>query len=159
MHISRERVAELVEYRDGNLYWKVDQGRVKKGMLAGCVCGRYRKVMLDKKLYSVSRVIYFLHHGDLPEVVDHINGNTQDNRIVNLRGCTQAENVRNASTPCTNSSGIKGVYWHKRDKRWLVRLSINGKTKYFGSFADKEEARKHAEEMRIKHYGEFARHI
>lgn len=159
MHISRERVAELVEYRDGNLYWKVDQGRVKKGMLAGCVCGRYRKVMLDKKLYSVSRVIYFLHYGELPEVVDHINGNPQDNRIVNLRGCTYADNNRNSRTPSTNTSGVKNVYWHKRDKKWMVRLSIDGKTRYFGSYSDLNEAKERAEEMRIKHYGKFACHI
>jgi len=90
-------------------------------------------------------------------VVDHINGNTLDNRKCNLRICTQAENMRNQKKSTRNTSGYKGVSWSKKDKVWMARIAKNGKQIYIGSYKTPEAAYaaycKAAKEL----HGEFAK--
>jgi len=89
--------------------------------------------------------------------VDHINGNKLDNRNYNLRICTKAENQRNRSKQSNNSSGYKGVSWHKGMNKWTANIGINGKREYIGSFSDKDEAARAYNQAAIKHHGEFAK--
>jgi hypothetical protein len=72
--------------------------------------------------------------------VDHINGNTLDNRRSNLRLATRPENQRNRGEIRSNTSGHRGVYWDKRLQRWRVRLKVNGKNIHVGLFDDFAEA-------------------
>lgn len=90
------------------------------------------------------------------EQVDHINGDGLDNRRENLRLCTHTENVRNARVRKDNTSGYKGVCWHKRDKKWRAAIRINGKPMWLGYYISKEEAARAYDEAAIKHFGEFA---
>lgn len=58
-----------------------------------------------------------------------------------LRACSHAENQQNRKgANRNNGSGYRNVYWHKRDKRWLVRLNAYGRTYDGGRFASAEEA-------------------
>lgn len=98
--------------------------------------GPYRYFKLDKKSYLAHRVIWKLIHGYWPENIDHINGNGVDNRLVNLREVTMAENMKNKKAYKSNTSGVSGVYWCKRDKRWVVKIS----GRYVGGFASLEGA-------------------
>lgn len=41
-----------------------------------------------------------------------------------------------------NTSGIRGVSWDTRHKRWVARISFQGKSKFLGSFREKEDAAK-----------------
>lgn len=59
--------------------------------------------------------------------VDHINGDTLDNRRCNLRICTHAENMANRKIHRDNTSGYRGVYWSKERNMWRVQIYINGK--------------------------------
>ena len=89
-------------------------------------------------------------------VVDHINGNTLNNRYSNLRVCTQQENSRNRTKNKSSTSGCVGVSWHKNKKLWQAHIGYNRETIYLGSFHninDAIAARKVAEE---KYFGEFA---
>ena len=90
-------------------------------------------------------------------VVDHINGNTLDNRRENLRICTPAENTRNYRKPKTNTSGFKGVSWINRFGKWHSAISVNGKNKSLGYFDTPEEAYKAYCEASKKYHKEFGR--
>ncbi len=88
---------------------------------------------------------------------DHINRNELDNRSCNLRPCTQQENVRNKSIRSDNTSGITGVDWSKRYKKWRARIFNNKKKEIliglFNNLNDAIIARLKAEK---EYYGEFA---
>jgi len=91
------------------------------------------------------------------EYVDHISGDTLDNRKCNLRICTNAENSRNSKIPKSNKSGYKGVLWIKEKRKWVSRIMYNRKNINLGYFNTPEEAYaaycKAAKEL----HGEFAR--
>ncbi|GMA50168.1 hypothetical protein GCM10025857_15250 [Alicyclobacillus contaminans] len=81
-------------------------------------------------------------------VVDHINHNTLDNRKSNLRIVTNAENLQNTRGAQKNSTtGIRGVSWHKKQKKWEAQLRVNNRqihVGYFDDIRDAERAVKHA---------------
>ena len=85
-------------------------------------------------------------------VVDHINHDTLDNRRSNLREVTNSQNCQNLLGPqVNNTSGYRGVTWHKRNQKWQAQLMVNSKRKYLGYFDSIEEANKAAVEGRKKY--------
>jgi hypothetical protein len=94
--------------------------------------------------------------------VDHINGNTLDNRRENLRKCTNSENCRNAKMKSTNTSGYKGVRPHvvrKKDGKqvWRAMICVDGKDRGLGLFLDKKEAARAYNKAAMRFYGNFAK--
>jgi hypothetical protein len=89
--------------------------------------------------------------------VDHINGNTLDNRKINLRICSTKENIRNCKMRKNNKSGFKGVYWDKKIKKWRANICVNRKTIYLGLYESPEKASIIYWEAAKKYFGEFAR--
>jgi HNH endonuclease/AP2 domain-containing protein len=89
--------------------------------------------------------------------VDHVDGNRLNNRRSNLRLATHQQNTFNKGPHRNNTSGIKGVSWHKRLKKWQVQLNVNGKRVGLGYFSEKAEAAKAYERAARKHHGVFAR--
>jgi hypothetical protein len=99
----------------------------------------YLKMCLDKRKYYAHRLAWLYVHGEMPKVVDHINGDTSDNRLTNLRNVSQAENLQNITRPSRNStSGFLGVT--KKRKKWTASVSLNNKHIRLGVFETKEEA-------------------
>jgi len=85
-------------------------------------------------------------------VVDHINGDRLDNRLVNLRIVTTAQNAQNQKINCSYSrSGIRGVSWFARDSKWRAYVSSGGKQHHLGYFETKEEAARAASEGRRRY--------
>ncbi len=90
------------------------------------------------------------------EYMDHINHNKLDNRRINLRICTNAENMRNRTAPSNNTSGFKGVWWHSARKKWAARVICNYKSHNLGLYSDKKDAAKAYNEAAKRLFGEFA---
>lgn len=96
-----------------------------------------------RKNFKVNRLvaIAFIKNPDNKPCVDHINNVRTDNHIKNLRWATNKENSRNASLSKNNTSGIKGVSWHKRIKKWYAHIVIDGISVHLGYFDDLEDAK------------------
>lgn len=105
--------------------------------------------------YPLSRVIMDIYDSKL--VVDHINGNTLDNRRSNLRVCTQSQNLMNSKKSSNNKSGLKGVSWHKKNKQWQVFVGVNNKRIFGGYYKCRLLAGMKYDELAIKHHGRFAK--
>jgi len=135
MQITQARVKELFDYReDGELILKARTAyNTRKGDAAGCSSCGYRRTSVDYRRHMNHRLIWLWHYGYLPENrIDHINRNKSDNRIENLREVSHACNLRNTGNHCTNTSGVKGVRWHKGNKKWAAHITVNGKEIFLG---------------------------
>jgi len=141
LQISQEYVLSAFDYQDGQLIRKIGR-KGEIGSVAGCVHKGtgYVHIKIKAKSFKAHRLTFLYHYGYLPELVDHIDGNRLNNRIENLREASKQENAQNQKVRLTNSSGVKGVSWHKVNKKWKVALCKNYKPYYFGSYEDKELA-------------------
>ncbi len=89
-------------------------------------------------------------------VVDHIDGNSLNNRKTNLRICTQAQNIHNSRPRRNRSSKYKGVFWNKVNKKWSVSIRKGDKRIYLGGFDDEIEAALAYDRKAEELFGEFA---
>lgn len=161
MTLEQELLHELFDYKDGLLISKVSKARnkIKKGDVIGCLMKNgYLKTRIGQKEYLVHRIIFLMHHGWLPEYVDHKDGNPLNNCIENLRPATNQQNSFNSKTSKANTSGVKGVSWSKARNKWEAKITMDGKTVHLGRFADIQDAEKAVRLYRTKHHGNFARH-
>ena len=159
MELTKEYLHELFNYKNGELFWKVNRCRAKSGERAGRTkTNGYCEVRVDGKLHGTHRLIYLMHHGFLPKIIDHIDGNPSNNNLDNLREASHAENMRNSKIPTSNSSGFKGVYWCKTYKKWISVCAVDGKRRQIGSYVDIMEAANAVKEFRKKNHKEFSRH-
>ncbi len=91
------------------------------------------------------------------EQIDHISGDTLDNRLCNLRVCTAQQNLQNSKPHKNCSSKFKGVSWFKRDKKWRCRIHVNDKEKHLGLFESEKEAALAYNEAALRYFGNFAK--
>lgn len=155
---------QALEYQDGQLVWKDYEGSGKswnirrRGKIAGYDSGHgYIKLRLKKRGYYVHQLVFLMHHGYIPEVIDHIDGDTQNNRIENLRAADKSKNGMNRSKPISNTSGAKGVVWHKGAAKWMARIVAEQKQIYIGLFTDFDDAVAAVKQAQQKHHGDFAK--
>lgn len=109
-------------------------GRINKGYIEIKICGRR---------YFAHRLAWLYVYGNLPKnKIDHIDHDPLNNRIDNLRDVTNAENIQNQIRCQKNnkSSGLLGVSWHKRERKYRAQIRVFGKNKYLGVFDTAEEA-------------------
>jgi hypothetical protein len=93
------------------------------------------------------------------QTADHINGDTLDNRRSNLRICTSKQNRWNRKKNRNNTSGYRGVYWHKRNKKWTTIICIEGVNKRLGQYNTAIEAAIAYDDAAIKHRDEEFRRL
>ena len=89
--------------------------------------------------------------------IDHINGNTLDNRKCNLRACDHSGNMKNTRKRYNNISGYKGVSWKSRNNKWVAQIQCDKKKQHIGLFNCPTAAwLAYIKAARLLH-GEFAR--
>jgi hypothetical protein len=115
----------------------------------------YLHTGIKSKMVGLHRFLLDLVSGD-GKVVDHIDRNIYNNRKSNLRLCSQAQNVGNSTLRRDNSSGYKGVCWHKRDKKWQAYIRKDTKLIHLGLFDIAENAAMAYNEAALDYFGEFA---
>lgn len=165
--LSAEEVREVLSYQldTGHLFWKLRpielfNGNLraqkswnsrfggKQAFLATNNNG-YKVGAIFGKLYTAHRVAWCIENGNWPTLqIDHINGDRVDNRLLNLREVSNAENHKNQKTPATNTSGAVGVYLERRTGAWVAQIYHKGQRHNLGTFQNKAEAigaRKEAE--------------
>ena len=107
-----------------------------------------------KRTYLMHRVITGLKHGD-ERVVDHINHNSLDNRVSNMRVCKQSQNTMNVIST-TGSSRFKGVSWQTKARRWASYIRVNKRRIHLGYFKDEWSAAEAYNKKALELFGEFA---
>ena len=158
-NLTQEYLHEIFEYKDGHLYWKKPtNNRNKVGKQVGRVNKKgYLEVGINYEKYLMHRIIFFMKHGFLPKEIDHINCNKANNLIENLREATTSQNQCNSPMPKTNTSGIKGVSWAKKTKKWRSQIKVHQKCIFLGEYTDIKLAENAVIQARIKYHGNFAR--
>ena len=142
--ITQEEVKALFNYdsETGKLTNACNRGcRAMKGEEAGFLNKEgYLCVKIEKKQYRAHRIIWLYVNGSFEdEVIDHINGDKQDNRIENLRCISRSGNAKNQKLRATNKSKVAGVHWHRATSKWVVQVSFD-KQRHVGCFDDFFEA-------------------
>lgn len=99
----------------------------------------------------------FILEADGCKQVDHHNHDGLDNRRSNLRLCSASENQSNRKMQKNNSSGFRGVFWDKRNKKWMAMIQWENKKTTIGRYLEKTQAAR-AYDIRAKElHGDFAR--
>lgn len=114
---------------------------------------------INNKEYQLHRYIMGLGFYDAENdiIVDHIDGNTLDNRKSNLRITHRKHNPKNTVLYANNTSGHKGISWHKDRQKWQVGIQVDKNNIYLGIFDNLEDAVEVRKEAEIKYFGEFSR--
>lgn len=140
---SIELLKEFLDYnpQDGLFRWlkRANQnGSAEPGTIAGGPSGdaSYIRIRLKGRFYKAHRLAWLYVHGEWPPEIDHINGDTGDNTIANLRPATPSQQAANRKLRSDNTSGYKGVYWHKPKSKWLAYIYQRGSRVNLGFFDD-----------------------
>lgn len=168
--LTQEDVNELFEYRDGELYWKIDifSGKnnrihtIKIGDKAGTISYFKHKtkkhlrkqVQYQGKQYPTARIIFLMFNGYLPKFVVYKDGNNLNTKIENLIEANESQkNYRKKWK--INKTKYRGVSFYKYTNKYVSQIGKNGKMIRLGYYGTPEEAHKVYLEAKEKYYGEF----
>jgi|LakMenEpi03Aug12_release.lakeMendotaPanAssembly.Ray.scaffolds.fasta_scaffold710345_2 hypothetical protein len=163
---SLQVLNELFRYEadTGSIFWRAKRGKIRAGQPAGTIgeSGYLRIAFTINKKYCVfnaHRIIWYIATGQDPLgfQIDHIDGNRLNNRIANLRLASNADNQRNRGASPKNTSGYKGVSYHKQTGRWCSAIKYNNKQIWLGRFDCPELAHMAYCKAAAELHGEFAR--
>lgn len=138
-----DELANVLRYdpTEGKFYWLHDVAKnVKKGDCAGCTeSNGYISIRYKGKGYKAHRLAWVLSYGTWPtSLIDHINGQKNDNRLSNLREATPSQNGQNRKPNKLNKTGLKGVSPHCG--KFKADIEHNGKRWFLGLFDTAQEA-------------------
>lgn len=126
----------------GLMTYKIDHYKFKRGDPAGYVCSAgYLRINLGKKIYLAHRLVYLVMTSAWPKgVIDHVDGDTLNNKWENLRDVDRTVNNRNTKRQKNNTSGFRGVSWVKGRSKWQAYISDGSRRISLGLFDILEEA-------------------
>lgn len=162
MTLSQAYLKSILEYDPltGVFLWsRRVAARVQIGDVAGTVGDKgYRVISVCNRDYKAHQLAWLYMTGEWPtQWIDHCNGIRGDNRWANLRLASPQGNAHNARTRKDNSSGFKGVCWHKGSRKWAAYIQHGGKRLSLGRHATPELAAAAYAEAAQRLHGEFAR--
>ena len=153
---------------DGNSNYEISSyGRVKKIKNNALMKPRFNEAtgyaFLSLRTNKTRRTTHihqliakaFIDNPQNKKYVDHIDNDRRNNSIKNLRWCTQSENNQNSKLAKNNTSGVKGVSYNKRDKKWISRITVDGTTITLGYFDNIEDAKNARVKRAKKLFGIF----
>jgi hypothetical protein len=156
--ITAQRVRELYDYNpDTGIFTTLPRPgtRAKTGSNpSGKMKAGYVRIAINRVMLLAHRVAWLHYYGEWPkQLIDHINGIKDDNRIANLRDVSDTINAQNIRKPRDGRSGILGVNINAYGKI-SASIKYEGKHRHLGFFSSVEEARDaYLREKRLHHEG------
>lgn len=115
-----------------------------------------RNARMDDGRRTTIRMHQQIMGSPLATDVDHCNHNTLDNRRLNLRACTHAQNMQNQPLRRDSTTKYKGVQWYPKYQKYVARIGVNGKRIFLGYFNTPEDAYTAYCAASEKFHGEFS---
>ena len=139
----------------GSFTWIVTKSAQRAGARAGGVDRHgYRRLQIDGAQYLEHRLAFLYMTGAFPpDEVDHINRDRSDNRWENLRPADRIQNQGNVALLRSNTSGSRGVVFHKKTGKWQAQITLHQKRKYIGLYDTVSEAAEAYATEALKHFG------
>lgn len=145
---------------DGRIVNAYTRGPAIAGEDAGCPNGKgYILVGFNRMQILAHRIVWALHHDVVPDHLDHENGNGMDNRVENLRECTQSKNNQNMKPRSKKHGTRKGVtMWSSKGITYYrARIVVDKKEISLGYFDTEQEAYDAYCKAAAERFGAFAR--
>lgn len=159
--LTQGELRSLLHYdpETGVFRWVKPVGNIKAGSVAGTIHHLgYRDIQIAGRKYSAHRLAWLYMTGEWPaEEIDHRNTVPGDDRWENLREATCTQNNRNSRKRRSNTSGVKGVTWNVKDRRWRAQIRVDRRVIYLGNFADVSAAAAAYAAASERYHGEFGR--
>ena len=162
--LTQEKMQEMFYYENGSLFYREDgkHGKKKGNKAEYPHSAGYLAVSINGRTTMAHRVIWMYHHGYLPKMIDHIDGNKLNNDIKNLRIANASQNQHNRRINKDNKTGVKGMCIQKvklNNKVYIYyRASIyRDNVPIVKLFKDKLSAIKFLQKTRVDLHGSFAR--
>jgi hypothetical protein len=124
-----------------------------KGYVQATIPKKYQDLFNGKCTINLHNLIYPC---DENYEIDHSDRNKLNNLAENLSVVTRSINMINTKTSTRNTSGVRGVSWASRDKKWLARINVNKNTIFLGLYSNKEDAIRARLQAERQYYDELA---
>ena len=142
--LTAERLREVLHYdpETGEWRWLISTNRkIRIGSKAGSIGNGYEVIVFNRKLYKSHRLAWLYMTGEWPRChIDHADMDRSNNKWSNLRQATITQNNANRHAQKNNRAGLKGVYYHKANRKYCAQTNVGGVQRYLGIFITKEEA-------------------
>lgn len=152
--------SELLKHfyvKDGVIFYRSNNKPVTGSLNKGY---KWLKNSFLPKQIGYHRALWILVHGDIDDdlVVDHINRNTVDNRLENLRAISRSQNAMNAKgkSGAKYAKNVYKDYSYKKITKYRAQVTFDGKRVHVGGYDSPEEAEEMAKALRKFLHGEFA---
>ncbi|MEN6302214.1 MAG: HNH endonuclease signature motif containing protein [Armatimonadia bacterium] len=135
----------------------VQGGRVGPMVLKPHKWTGYTEIQVRRQKFRAHRVAWLLAYGEWPPGdIDHIDRNRANNKISNMRIATDSQNRANSKINKNNTTGIRGVNWNARDKKYQAIITKDGVRRSLGYFDSIQDAAAAYTKAAVELFGEFA---
>jgi len=135
-NLGRVKHLECKVYKKDGTFWYTKKEKIKDVKMKQ----DYKFININRKKFYIHQLVAmaFLNHkpNGIKFVVDHIDGNTSNNRLDNLQVITQSLNNLKGKKRKGTSSKYKGVSWDKSRNKWIAHINC----KFIGRYETEEEA-------------------